>query len=160
MRDDTEDLAGRGLLLQCLSEGLLRLSELAGPLVELLLEIDRRGNVTTGSRRLLAVLELRRPGVSSFHRYAALCVGPAHGHVTNTIDVTSGHPLMKPSLDAQDHARDREGYHTRADVERGLDRGQRGRVQCNILRHLCPSWVKKRIPPRRPNVSFRRVQTF
>jgi hypothetical protein len=136
MRDDTEDLAGRGLLLQCLSEGLLRLSELAGPPVELLLEIDRRGNVTTGSRRLLAVLGLRRPGVSSFHRYAALCIRPAHGHVTNTIDVTSGHPLMKPSLDAQDHARDRERYHTRADIERGLDRVQRAKAPSPILHRL------------------------
>ena len=30
-----------------------------------------------------------------------------------------------------------KGYHTRADVERGLDRGQRARVQCAILRRLC-----------------------
>jgi hypothetical protein len=100
----------------------LRLSEFAGPLVELLLGIDRRGNVTTGSRRLLAVLGLRRPGVSSFHRYAALCLGPAHGNVTNTIDVTSGHPLIKPSYDAQDHARGSERYHTSEGIERGLDR--------------------------------------
>ena len=55
---------------------------------------------------------------------------------------------MKPSHDAQNHARGSEGYHTRGDVERGLDRGQRGRVQCDILRRLCPSRVKSRDPDR------------
>jgi hypothetical protein len=46
--------------------------------------------------------------------------------------VRSSSPLMKPSHDAQDHAKAREGYHTLADVERGLDPGQRTRAQCTI----------------------------
>jgi hypothetical protein len=40
--------------------------------------------------------------------------------------VTSGQPLIKPSYDAQDHARGSEGYHTGGDVERGLDREAEG----------------------------------
>jgi PAS domain-containing protein len=105
--DDAEDRASRHLLLQRLSKVLLRLGKLAGPLVELLLEIDRRGSVTTCSRRLLAVLGLRRPEVPSFHCYAA-------------------RPLMKPSHEGSDRQQ-AERYHIRADVERGLDRGQRTR---------------------------------
>ena len=41
------------------------------------------------------------------------------GHATNATDVTSDHPLMRTS---QDRAMGSERYHTRADVERGLDR--------------------------------------
>ena len=39
--DNPEDFAGRCLLLKCFSKALLRLSEFAGPLLELLLEVDR-----------------------------------------------------------------------------------------------------------------------
>jgi hypothetical protein len=36
--------------------------------------------------------------------------------------MTNGHPLIKPSYDAQGHARGSERYHTSEGIERGLDR--------------------------------------
>jgi hypothetical protein len=36
--------------------------------------------------------------------------------------VKTSHPLIKPSYDAQDHARGSERYHTSEGIERGLDR--------------------------------------
>jgi hypothetical protein len=48
--------------------------------------------------------------------------GLASGPATNAIDVTNGHPLIKPSYDAQDHARGSKRYHTSEGIERGLDR--------------------------------------
>ena len=88
--DDAEDFAGRRLLLQRLSEMLLRLGEFAGSLVKLFLEV--------GCHRCA----IRR------------CTGLASGHATNAIDVTSGKPLMKPSQEVQDHAGGTEIYHLRA----------------------------------------------
>ena len=108
-----QHLGGCRLPLVRLSQVLLRLGKLAGSLVELLLEIDRRGSVTTRSRRLLAAFRLRRPGGPSFHCHATPCTAIARGHATSAIDVTSDHPLMKPSHDAQNRARGLKGYHTR-----------------------------------------------
>jgi hypothetical protein len=109
-RDDAEDRAGRRLLLQ-------PLIAFAGPLVELLLEIGRRGTAGAPNGRLLAAVGLcclsaARPHSYSTHR----CADLASGLLTSAIDVTSGQPLMKPSLDLQDHARGTEIYHLRADV--------------------------------------------
>src|ERR1700738_1313545 len=39
---------------------------------------------------------------------------------------------MKPSRDAQNHARGSEGYHTSGNVERGPRQGERGR-ECNAI---------------------------
>jgi hypothetical protein len=112
------------------------------PLVELSLQIGYRGSATVYSRRLLAVLDRRRLPAPCFHCYAAYCCTRlASGHVANAIEVTSGHPLMKPSHDAQDHGKGRRGYHSDADAERGLDQGQRARAQCTIRRPLGPRWV-------------------
>ena len=65
-------------------------------------------------------------------RAARLCTGLASGHAIRAIDVTTGQPLMKPSQDAQDHARGTEIYHLDADVERGFWTEVRGgKTQCN-----------------------------
>src|SRR3984893_13038334 len=49
---------------------------------------------------------------------------------------------MKPSHDAQDHARGHQGYHSRADIKRGLD-GRRGRERnAPFMRCLGPRSVK------------------
>src|ERR1700730_342158 len=53
---------------------------------------------------------------------ARRCTGLTSGLGTNAIDVTNGHPLIKPSYDAQNHARGSERYHTSEGIERGLDR--------------------------------------
>ena len=42
--------------------------------------------------------------------------------MTNAIDLTIDQALMKPSHDAWDRVQGSEGYHSRADLERGLDR--------------------------------------
>ena len=116
-----QNLIGRRLLLQCFSKVILRFGEFAGPLVELLLQIGCRG--TARSRYLLAALELRRLAAARRHHSVILrCTGLTSGLGTNAIDVTNGHPLIKPSYDAQDHARGSERYHTSEGIERGLDR--------------------------------------
>src|SRR3984893_508190 len=82
---------------------------LADPLVELFLEVGGGGAATARCRRLLAALDRRCLTAARFHSYATRrCAGLASGHATNAIDVTSSHPLMKPSHDAQDHARGSE----------------------------------------------------
>ena len=65
--DDLEHVGGGRLPLQCLSKVFSRLGELAGSLIELLLENGRRGRVTTHRRWHLALFRLRRPAVTSFH---------------------------------------------------------------------------------------------
>ena len=92
------------------SQVFLRLGEFTGPLIELLLQVGCRGTATARSRRHLAALDLRCLTAARLHCYAARCrAGLASGHATNAIDVTNRHPLMKPSYDAQDHARGRKG---------------------------------------------------
>src|SRR5262249_33978271 len=58
-RYDAKHLGRRGLLLHYFCKVPLRLHEFAGSLIKLLLNIDRRGNVTTGGRRF-TVLGLNR----------------------------------------------------------------------------------------------------
>jgi hypothetical protein len=65
------------------------------------------------------------------------------GRATNAIDVTSGHPLIKHSYDAQDHARGSERYHTSEGIERGLDRVRARARTAPILLPLGPRWVQK-----------------
>jgi hypothetical protein len=48
--------------------------------------------------------------------------------------VTNAHPLIKPSYDAQDHARGSERYHTSEGIERGLDRV---RARARTLMSFC-----------------------
>jgi hypothetical protein len=107
---------------------LLRLGELARPLVKLLLEVGCGETATMRRRRLLAALELRRFVVARVHG----CATPgrpdlASDHAITAIDVASGQLLMKPSQDVQDHARSTEIYHVGTDVERGQDRGPEGK---------------------------------
>ena len=102
---------------------LPRLTEFTSPAVQLFLQTGSQGTPTARSARLLAALELCRLTAARFHSYTArLCTGLASGHATNAIDVTNGHPLIKPSYDAQNHARGSERYHTSEGIERGLDR--------------------------------------
>ena len=58
------------------------------------------------------------PSCYATHRRAGL----PSGHATNAIHVTYGHPNIKLSKDAQDHARGSERYHRSEGIERGLDR--------------------------------------
>ena len=123
----------------------MRLGELASTLIELLLEVGCRGTATARSRRLLAALDLRRLPAACLHCYATRRrVGLASGHATNAIDVTTGHPLIKPSYDAQDHARGSERYHTSEGIERGLDRVRARARNAPILLPLGPRWVANR----------------
>jgi hypothetical protein len=103
--------------------------------VELLLQIGCRGTATARSRRLFAAFDLHCLSVARLHSCTARRnAGLARGHTTtNAIDATNSHLLIKPSYDAQDHAKGNERYHTRADLERGLDQGQRTRARCPIL---------------------------
>jgi hypothetical protein len=57
--------------------------------------------------------------------------------------VTNGQPLIKPSYDAQDHARGSERYHTSEGVQRGLDRVTARARTAPILLPLDPRWVQK-----------------
>ena len=69
------------------------------------MEIGRRGTATARSRRRFAALDLRRLTTACFHSHAARRgAGLASGHATNRIDVTTGHPPMKPSHNAQHRA--------------------------------------------------------
>jgi hypothetical protein len=100
--------------------------------------------VTACSRRGLAALDLRCLPAARFHRPAARrCTGLTSGLGTNAIDVTNGHPLITPSLDAQDHARGSERYHTSEGIERGLDRVRARARTAPILLPLGPRWVQK-----------------
>ena len=69
--------------------------------------------------------------------------GLTSGLGTNAIDVTNGHPLIKPSYDAQDHARGSERYHTSEGIERGLDRVRARARTAPILLPAGPRWVQK-----------------
>src|SRR5205823_3050861 len=83
-----------------------------------------RGAATACSRRLLAALDLRCLAARLHSCAARRRAGLASGHAIN---VTTGHPLMQPSHDGQNQARNSERYHTHTDVERGLNRGVRER---------------------------------
>ena len=102
--DDAEDFAGRRLLFQRLIEMFLRLGEFAGSLVKLALEVG-------------------------CHRCAARrCTGLASDHATNTIDVTTGQPLMKLSPGAPK-------YTTSVPSLRGLDpRSEDETAMCHSAR--------------------------
>src|SRR5262245_66135684 len=66
---------------------LLCLGEFAGPLVELLLEVDCSGTVTTRSGRLCSAVELRRIAAARFHRFAARgLAGPAANPPINAMN--------------------------------------------------------------------------
>ena len=73
------------------------------------------------------MLNLRWLLAARFHGYPARQRRGLAGHMTNAIDFTIGQALMKPSHDAWDRVQGSEGYHSRADLERGFDRG-RGRA--------------------------------
>jgi hypothetical protein len=118
------------------------------------------GTTTARSRRRLSVLDFRCHSAARLHSYAdRRCAGLASGHATNAIDVTSppSHKALLTTL--RTYARGSERYHTRANLERGLDWAQGTKAQCAILRRLCPSWVKPRIAVQQPNVGFRRLRT-
>jgi hypothetical protein len=132
-RDNLQHPRRSGLLLQRVSKELSRLGEFSGSLVKLGLEVGCGGNATARRCRLLPALNLRWLLTVRFHSYATRGRGASTGGpATNAIDLTSGQPLMKPSHDVQDHAKGRQGYHSRADVKRGLDEAQRARPQCTI----------------------------
>jgi hypothetical protein len=80
-----ENLSGSDLLFQRLNKLALRFGEFSGPLVELFLEIGRRGRATARSGRTLAAREPRRLTAGRLHcctnRAAAdCCVRAANGH--------------------------------------------------------------------------------
>jgi hypothetical protein len=68
-------------------------------------------------------------------------------------EVTNGHPLIKPSYDAQDHARGSERYHTSEGIERGLDRV---RARARTAPILLPDGSKKRVN----GESFRAISAY
>src|SRR5262249_11522074 len=77
-----KNLSGSGLLFQRLSKLPLRFGELAGPLVESLFEVGRRGSAGAPNGHLLAAgglccLSAARPHSYSTHRCARLASGHA-----------------------------------------------------------------------------------
>jgi hypothetical protein len=82
---------------------LQRLVALAGPLVELLFEIGRRGTAGAPGGSLLAAVRTGCLSAARFHCDADLA------SAINGIDVTSGLRLMRPSHDGSRHGT--EIYH-------------------------------------------------